>query len=118
MKKCIIILCCFVNLMVVKSTAQQVEATTGKITFLRINDVGNKYGPPSDQIDVEVIIKINSKPDNAFGFKLRKDDNQITHEAMLNLLKDAFDNSKNIRIEYTAINGKKNYILFRVIMEK
>jgi hypothetical protein len=118
MKKCIIILFCFTVFFVSKTTAQQVEATTGKITFIRINDVGGQFGPPSDRIDVEVVIKISSKPDNTFGFKLRKDDNQITHEAMLNLLKEAFDNDKNIKIEYNAINGKKNYVLFRVIMEK
>jgi hypothetical protein len=99
------------------SFAQGVEATTGKITLLRVHDVGTKYGPPADQIDTEVIIKISSKPGNAFGFRLRKDDNQVTHEAMLELLQDAFNNNKEIRIEFRTNGTKKNLYLFRVIAE-
>jgi len=102
---------------IIFSVCAQVDATKVKITLLRIHDVGTKYGPPSDQIDVEVIVTISSKPGNAFGFKLRKDDNEIAHQAMYELLKDAFKNNKDVRIEYYANGAKKNLVLFRVIMD-
>jgi hypothetical protein len=96
----------------------QVEATTGKVTFLRINRVGGKYGPPNDQIDAEVIFKMSTKPDNAFGFQLRKDNDQLTHQAMLLLLKEAFNSDRSISIEYTKDGTKKNLMVIRVFVEK
>ncbi len=30
--------------------------SSGKLTLLRVHNVGTKYGPPADQIDAEVII--------------------------------------------------------------
>ena len=47
--------------------------TSGKITFLRVHDVGTGWGPANDHIDVEVIVKLDSHPQNAFGFQLRND---------------------------------------------
>ena len=37
-----------------------VLAAQGKLTFLRVHDVGTGYGPPSDFINVEVVIKLDS----------------------------------------------------------
>lgn len=98
--------------------AQQVEATTGRVTFLRLNNIGEGYGPPGDKIAAEVIIKISSKPDYAFGFQLRKDDNELTHTAMFEMLHYAFTNNLDVRIEYTRLPNRKNFILFRVILER
>jgi len=98
--------------------AQQVESVTGKVTLLRVNPVGGAFGPPADRIDAEVIIKLNTKPDNAYGFQLRKDNNELTHEAMFEMLQYAYANNLEIKIEYTRLPNRKNFILFRVILEK
>jgi hypothetical protein len=45
--------------------AEQKLAMIGKITFLRVNEVGIGYGPASDKIDAEAIIKLDTAPDRA-----------------------------------------------------
>ena len=50
--------------------------SSGRITFLRVHDVGTGFGPPSDFIDVEVVVQINTKPGESFGFQLRNDANR------------------------------------------
>jgi photosystem II stability/assembly factor-like uncharacterized protein len=72
----------------------------GFITLLRVHDVGTKYGPPSDQLDDEVIIKLDSRGDEAFGFQLRKDNNEKARKGMLEILRSAYQNNKRIRIDY------------------
>lgn len=75
-------------------------AAEGKITMLRVHDVGTKYGPANDQIDVEVVIKLDSRGDDAFGFQLRKDDDEVARTGMLDLLRQAFKQNRTIRIDY------------------
>ena len=41
---------------------------SGKINYMRIQQVGDTFGPPSDSVAVEVIIKLDTLPANAFGF--------------------------------------------------
>lgn len=117
MKKRILVILCLVTILTLDVNAQ-VEATTGKVTFLRINRVGGNYGPPSDNLDAEVIIKMSSKPGYAFGFKLRKDDDQLTHQGMLMILRESFTSDRNVKIEYTKEGSKKNLFIIRVILEK
>jgi hypothetical protein len=47
-------------------------AKQGKINFLRVHDAGG-WGPPSDFIDVECVIRFLGEPDKAYGFQLRVD---------------------------------------------
>ncbi len=117
MKKRIFLILCLVTILLLDADAQ-VEATTGKVTFLRINRVGGSYGPASDKLDAEVIIKMSSKSGYAFGFKLRKDDDELTHQGMLMILKESFNNDRNVKIEYTTEGSKKNLFILRVILEK
>jgi hypothetical protein len=49
------------------------KQTSGKLNVLRVHDVGTRYGPPTDQINVEVVITLKNKPGYAFGFQLRND---------------------------------------------
>ena len=66
---------------------------SGRLTLLRVHDRGTKFGPPTDQIDVEVVFKLNSHPDKAFGFTLRDDANGPAHRGMLDLLRSGFDHN-------------------------
>lgn len=87
--------------------------SSGKITMLRIHDVGTKYGPPADQIDVEAVIQLDTKPGMAFGFQLRNDNQRVTREGMLNLLRDAFRNNWTVSIDYNIDPPKKNGVIIR-----
>jgi hypothetical protein len=92
--------------------------SSGKLTFLRAHDVGTGWGPPTDFIDVEVVTKLDSLPNQAFGFQLRADDERVTRQGMLNLLRDAFNNNWTVTIDYNIDPGKTNGIIIRVALVK
>jgi hypothetical protein len=92
--------------------------SSGKITFLRVHDVGTGFGPPSDFIDVEVVIKINTRPGESFGFQLRDDANRAVRQGMLDLLRDAFNNDETVVIDYDIEPPKQNGVIIRVALTK
>jgi len=92
--------------------------TSGKVTTLRVHDVGTKYGPASDQIDVEVVITLSNEAGKAFGFQLRNDGNRPVRSGMLDLLRDAFNNNWTVNIDYNSNPPKKNSVLIRVWLTK
>ena len=91
---------------------------SGKVTFLRVNDVGTGYGPPTDFLDVEVVMMLDSLPNQAFGFQLRNDNQQFARQGMLNLLRDAFNNNWSALIDYNIDAGKHNGVIIRVALVK
>ena len=91
---------------------------SGRITLLRVHDVGTGYGPPTDWIDVEVIIKLDNQPGKAFGFQLRDDGNYPLRQGMLDLLRDAFNNNWPVTIDYDIDPGKNHGIIRRVWLTK
>ena len=93
-----------------------IKSITGPVEFLRVHVVGTKYGPPQDQLDAEVIVKLKSQV-GAYGFQLRADGNLPVGEAMLGLVSDAFDAGKPITLEYEELPGKTNHPIIRVIRE-
>jgi len=95
-------------------TAQAQENIQGKITLLRVHDVGTKYGPPTDQLDVEVVVVLQSAPGRAFGFQLREDGNRAVRQGMLDILRDAFANNTTVGMDFIAPPGKKNGRIIRV----
>jgi hypothetical protein len=92
--------------------------TSGKLMLLRVHDVGTKYGPSTDQIDVEVVIKLSSAADKAFGFQLRNDSSGPVHEGMLALLRDAWAHDWTVTIDYDIDSGNKNGTIVRVWLTK
>jgi photosystem II stability/assembly factor-like uncharacterized protein len=89
-------------------------AVEGKLKLLRTHNVGTKYGPPTDQIDVEVVIWLDSQPGKAFGFQLRNDQNEAAHRGMLDLLRDAFNRDRRVRVDYIR-EGLRNGRIVRVM---
>jgi hypothetical protein len=61
---------------------------SGQFGLLRVHDVGSGYGPPTDLLDVEVIVQFVGRPADAFGFQLRNDGNLPVRQGMLGLLRD------------------------------
>jgi hypothetical protein len=90
----------------------------GHITFLRLNDVGTGYGPPTDYIDVELVVQLDSLPGKAFGFQLRNDSNMPARQGMLDLLRDAFSNNLPVLIDYNITPPKNNGVIIRVAVVK
>jgi hypothetical protein len=91
---------------------------SGIITLLRVHDVGTGYGPPSDFIDVEVVIQLDTTPGKAFGFQLRDDANRPVRQGMLDLLRDAFNNNWTVTVDYSIDPGKNNGVIMRVWLTK
>jgi hypothetical protein len=89
-------------------------AIEGRLTLLRVHDVGTGFGPPGDQLDAEVIVRVDSDPDKAFGFQLRADAGEEDHRRMLDLLRDALNHGHRVRIEY-RVAGIHNNDLIRVM---
>jgi hypothetical protein len=40
----------------------------GRITFLRVHDLGTGFGPPNDFLDVEAVIQLDSQPEKGSVF--------------------------------------------------
>jgi hypothetical protein len=97
-----------------KGGTMAILESAGKLTYLRVHDVGSKWGPPQDALDVEVVFKLDRDPDKAFGFTLRDDTNRAAHQGMLDLLRDAFAHGWNVTTDYDLAAGKKNGRAIRV----
>jgi hypothetical protein len=87
---------------------------TGRITFLRVHDIGTEFGP--DQLDIDAVIQLDGRTDVSFGFQLRTDDNRVARQGMLDLLRDAYVHNWPVTIDYDIPPGKQNAVLFRVAL--
>ena len=114
----IISLVCLISFAAAPHLFSALLQSSGKLKMLRINQVGSKYGPGTDQIDAEVIIQLDSKPGMAFGFKLRNNWTRPVRQGMLDLLRDAYANDLTVTIDYDIAAGKKNGIIVRVVLKK
>lgn len=88
--------------------------TKGKVTLLRAQDIGQRFGPREDSIDADVIFKISTLPNNHFGFTLRDDQHRPTRQGMLDLLRDAFNHDWDLEVVYDLDDGKNNGMARRV----
>lgn len=91
---------------------------SGKLTFLRVHNVGTGWGPSNDFIDVEVVCKLSSMPDHAFGFQLRNDGNRPARAGMLDLLRDAFNHNWTASLDFEIDPGHNNGVIIRVAILK
>jgi hypothetical protein len=97
----------------VRVVESEIESAQGRITFLRVHDVGTGFGPPSDFIDVEVVIALDTLPGRGFGFQLRADSEESVEHGMLDLLRDAFNRNSLVTIDYIW-TGLRNSRILRV----
>lgn len=85
----------------------------GRLTLLRVHDVGSGFGPPTDPIDGEVVIQLDTTAGSSFGFTLRADSQEIDHRGMLDELRNAFVREITIGVEY-QVTGPANGRVLRV----
>lgn len=100
--------------------AEQLKTATGKLAFLRVHRLGSGFGPPSDFLDVEVVIGIKGVK-GGFGFTLRNDNNRFAHQGMLDLMRDVFNSDTIVEVEYLVDPGefgKINGNILRVTRRK
>ena len=88
-----------------------------QLSMLRVIEKGSRHGPPSDQLNVEVIVAFSGQEGN-FGFQLRDDGNRPVRQGMLDLLRDAFNHGWNVNIDYNIDPPKKNGTIIRVWLTK
>lgn len=91
-----------------------VQAAVGRITLLRIHDVGTGFGPPHDPLDGEIVVFLDSEPEKAFGLRLRADTDRPVAEGMLSVLRDAFNRDGVVRLEFVRTGCRSGRIV-RVI---
>lgn len=82
--------------------------TSGKVTILRVQDVGQQFGPPGDVIDADVIFTLSTSPGKAYGFQLRAGTHELARQGMLDLLRDAFANNWTVVINFNIEPGRNN----------
>src|SRR3954464_11775074 len=95
-----------------------IEQVSGRLRLLRVHDKGTKFGPPSDQIDVEVIVQFFERPNEAFGFQLRDDSQGPAREGMLGLLRDGFNHGWTVTIDFDRVAGHVNNKAIRVVLTR
>jgi hypothetical protein len=103
-----------------KQSPEQIRTASGKLAFLRVHRLGSGFGPPSDFLDVEVVIGIKGAQ-GGFGVTLRNDNNRFAHGGMLDLLRDVFNSDTAVEVEYTVDPGefgKINGTILRVTRRK
>ena len=83
----------------------------GRIMLLRAHDVGTGYGPPTDFLDAEAVVHLDSLPGNSFGFQLRQDANKSAHRGMFALLRKAFAQNRPVRIDYVRTGLRSGRII-------
>jgi hypothetical protein len=93
-----------------------VQSATGRIAVLRIHELGTGFGPPSDSIDAELIVQLDSEPGKAFGVQLRNNGDLPVAEGFLTLLQQAFKTDRIIRIEFVRSGCRTGHIL-RVVAQ-
>ena len=95
-----------------------IENVSGQLSLLRVHKRGSKFGPANDQIDVEVIAQIASRPTQFYGLQLRPGSDLPANEGMLGLLRDGFNHGWIVNIDFDKKPGKNNSVLIRVWLTK
>ena len=100
-------------LLATKTFSASLLSATGKVTFLRVNDLGTGFGTPIEFLDAEVIVQLDSLPGKSLGFQLRADSSEPDHHGMLEVLRLAFRANASVSIDYLR-NGADNGRIMRV----
>jgi hypothetical protein len=100
---CLLTLGLFVTFLTIAEA--QVNAVEGKVTMLLVQEEDAEYGPPGDEIDVEVVLTLDVTSTILYGFNLRSGENQMVHLGMLALLREAYANNWTVHVEYEQKGG-------------
>ncbi len=117
MKKVILVMMLFVFTVGVANAA--LRAHTGKISSLRVQDVGISYGSGNNRLDAEVIIKFTNRPNHSYALRLRANDQKIyARNGMLSLLREALKYNWDVNITYNETTGRMAGYIVQVTVRK
>lgn len=97
----------------IRSVIGSVLQAEGRLTFLRVHDIGTGFGPVSDNLDAEVILQLDTMPESFLGFQLRADKNEANNYKMLDVARDAFNRGRVVSLDYLQ-TGPKNGMVIRI----
>ncbi len=92
-----------------------VAALTGRVTMLRVNNLGTGYGGGNEWLDVEVVLTLDTAPTRAFGFQLRQDTDALVHTEMLEALQEAYEFDDRVTVEFIPTAGGQNGTAVRLV---
>ena len=96
-----------------------VPYASGKVIQLLVQKAGEKFGPAEDQLDTEVVFRLDSEPDRLLGFNLRDDGEARARQAMFDLLREAFRTPERIvHVNYQTAGGRTSATVTRLWVEK
>ena len=87
------------------------QAARGRVTLLRVHDLGTGYGPLDDQLDAEVIAWLDTEPQKAFGFQLRDDGGRQPAEGKLAILRGAFNRGAGVQLDFVRTGCRTGRIV-------
>ena len=77
------------------SPGRGIEAATGRVARLRVHEHERYH-----HLDADVVVELDSRPDEAFGFPLRADADGPANERIFARLRDAVTSGSAIRLEF------------------
>lgn len=90
---------------------------SGHVTSLLAHDVGGVFGLGND-FDVEVVVQLDTQPDQIFGFQLRNDKNRPARQSMFDLLRDAFLNNLIVTLDGSIVPGENNGLINQATLSR
>ncbi len=91
-----------------------IRRASGRVSMLRVHEVGSGYGPDTDPTPGEVIVQLDTEPARTFGLPLRNDREEAVGVAQLELLRSSLEKGFPIHIEYEVV-GPTGASVVRVI---
>jgi hypothetical protein len=100
------------------SPRQPQNTERGRLTVLRVQEVGSGFNADGGALDVEVVFGLDIQPGVFFGFQLRDDANGLAHRGMLDTLRDAWNNDWPVLVYYLTDPGSTNGYAYAVVLSK
>lgn len=72
----------------------------GRVTMLRAHELDTGFGPRDDHLDVEVVVQLDVRPGESFGFPMRDGEHLPTTRGMLALLRRSLAKREPVQIGY------------------
>lgn len=94
--------------------AAQILNYQGPVNFLRVNEVGDVFGEPSNELNAQVVFSVSTHTQRYFGFPLGNDANGPAHQAMFDLLREAYIRRLPITFDAQVEPQKTNHRVIRI----
>ena len=89
---------------------------SGKISLFRAQITGLEIGPPSDRLDAEVLITLDSEPDMVFGIPFHKENPAADN--MIETLREAYLHDLPVTVQAPLMPNRKHLRLIWVQLGK